>query len=131
MTTHALGLLTDRLNEAFADVEDALDQLRLGVSASVSLGDGVHLSYKKHDNRWSLLVLADGSTTPICKASRQLRVLAASVIDELHAVLLETADSEAQAVLASIDKLRRSAERIRVSAALRPPEPAQVSQEAT
>jgi hypothetical protein len=116
-----LGALTDRLNEAFADVEDALEQLRLGVTASVEIGDGNSLAYKKFEGRsWSLVVMhADGSHTPVCHASRQLRVRCASAVDDLHAVLLETANCEAQAVATAIERLRVATERIRGSAALR------------
>jgi hypothetical protein len=111
---------TELLNGALLEAEDALCDLELGVSASVSLDEERVLHFRKRGNEWALVVTRpgdDASGTELLKTSRKTRLDAAHKLPALHAALLDSYDVEhhrvedaiqaVQAFTASLQGLRR------------------------
>jgi hypothetical protein len=97
---------TDRLNEAFKDVQSLLGAYRMGVTASVELPNGKTLAYGRVGHEWCIHI--EGTKTPILKASREDRLAAAGVITALVDALSEAAVRKAadvKAVTAALDGL--------------------------
>lgn len=112
-----LGAATDQLTEALLQIERALAEQRLGVSASVRLqtthgfdensGDEEvdldDLSFRKEGKRWSLFIDSgpehpcgpgDWHSIPLANASRELRLLAVEKLPELIDALVRNAESQ-------------------------------------
>ncbi len=100
-----LATVTEALNEALARAETALRGLSLGVTAMVPLigsGDSCthQLWWAKDGAEWMLRVTGPGGySSPLRKASRQLRVAAAAALEPLvdrlcEAVVEQTAETE-------------------------------------
>lgn len=70
-----LDRVTEALNEALREAEDAIHALRLNVAAETDMGEGRKLRYGKVGGSWILSVSTpDGSYVPLLNAARSLRV---------------------------------------------------------
>lgn len=126
-----LGSEADELNARFLELEKALRQLGLGVSASVLIKDAdpytppndrweTLLTFHKDDGKWSLVVQTwdgmdpeSGGEQHITAASLETRKLAVDELENLVVALCEKADEQ-------VEELRRAAERVAtVTAAVR------------
>ncbi len=111
-----LDAATDDMNAALGQAERAMIDLRLGVSVSVRLehdGDwDVDLAFRKHDGKWSLLVeigpddQAEWNVTPLLKASRQHRVMAAESLPALVDALIERTVTQAADIRKTTSEVR-------------------------
>lgn len=95
---------TEELNEAIGKVEEHLETLRLGVSASVPLeGDRV-LHYKKISGGWQLCVentYQPGQYKRLSSDARRLRVMAISALPALLEALRAAARGQIEEVRAA------------------------------
>lgn len=109
---------SDRLSEQVADAERALNALRLGVTAWVSLyerqvdigasepfwtNETVYLGYGKHNGKWGLLYSTEldpfpneAHVTPLREAPREDRLYAVEKLPNLIKKLEERAQSVAE-----------------------------------
>jgi hypothetical protein len=90
---------TDRLNGALAEVQGLLDEIRVGVRATVEMPNGKTLAYGPLGGHWCLHV--EDTKTPILHSSREDRLLAAGALDALVDSLLEEAKRKVAAVEAA------------------------------
>lgn len=105
--TVTLDANTDELTMLLLETEDALRCLRYGVTAKVPMGPEHFLSYEKHGADWVLLCHSAGDNrTPLVKASRKMRVLAADSLPALYDALLTERDKTDQVVQDAVDKVR-------------------------
>jgi hypothetical protein len=110
---HRLHEATDNLNSKLLDVEAALNELNLGVSASVEMfraedGDWMQcLAYRKEQGAFKLVVEAGHDSdddrsrwhsTPLTSASRETRLEALEFVPKLYKKLLETFEAEIKRV---------------------------------
>jgi len=96
---------TERLNSALLEAEDALCDLELGVTASISLDDGRVLHFQKKGNEWGFYVGRDGdesSETKLLSASRKTRIEVAQKLPALRAALLAAYQAQLECVEGSI-----------------------------
>lgn len=86
-----LGPATDNLTEELALIERELSELNLGVSASVSMGQGERLEFCKEGAIWRLVVEHKGSRNLLINSSRQHRIDAVPLLPALiGALVVET-----------------------------------------
>ena len=79
-----LHMVTDDLNEAIKEFEDAILKQGLGVPATVPMLDGEKLTYGKLGNQWRLIFETEsGESVPLLSASRGVRVQAVAYLPEL------------------------------------------------
>lgn len=98
--TDKLGALTDELNTQITAAEQALAVLNLGVTAAVSLNNGAELRFGKYNEHWRLIYNGGGvcTDTPLVNASRETRLRAVYVLDDLLAALRLEAESQSNIV---------------------------------
>jgi hypothetical protein len=120
---------TDQLNVAFLDAEQALRDLRLGVTASVLLDSDEEwdwyqtLEFCRSGKDFKLMVVSGragddpGSfeATHITSASRETRLEAIKKLPELHAELLKSFHAEVERVQAGIGEVASFAQSLRKS----------------
>lgn len=116
---------TDRLNTVLVDFEDALRQLKLGVSATVTLEETPEgwirvLSFSKTSSGFRLVVESgvegDESTfnvTPITSASRETRLQAVDQLPALYQNLLTAFEAEINRVNSGIVRTETLARAVR------------------
>jgi hypothetical protein len=113
-----MGAVTDELNRSIAEAEKAIAELKLGVTASVTIesdeneATGVSwwrdLSFGKEKQVWRLLLetSVDGEmedSSPLVNASRAIRLQAVDRFPELVEKLIETAGKEVEQVKAKTE----------------------------
>lgn len=122
-----LGAETDALTETLAQIERALDEMRLGVSAFVTLRTEedevdhptIHsvttttaLSFVKEGKRWMLAIATthdlddEWRFAPLVNASRELRLLAVEKLPELIEALMTEAERRFEEVRQGHEKAR-------------------------
>ena len=102
-----LDTKTDELTLLLADAEEALRELRYGVTAKVTLGIDHFLSYEKSGADWVLMChLPNGQKTPLLSAQRKLRVFAADSMMALHDELLSERDRIDRDVQQAVEKMK-------------------------
>lgn len=113
---------TDRLNDALRDVEDALDSLRLGVLAEVTVTTQpvVMLRFSKVGADWVLSIVQDGGMNmgPLLKASRSHRIAAVDVLPRLLIALRQAYDAQNVEMLQAISTAKAIADAIRNGTAM-------------
>lgn len=103
--------VTEQLNARILQAEQALQELALGVQASVDFGMGYRLSYEKFSGEWRLVVRTIQSTEEprlLLSCSRVLRIDGARSLSELVSRLCRAVESEMEFVHQAIvdtDKL--------------------------
>jgi hypothetical protein len=117
-TEHARQLhdATEKLNKIIFDVQSALADLKLGVAAEVHIGEEDPsgdstwtLAFRKHEGAWCLVIdewfepAAERHTTPLVKASRDLRIEAMHRLPELLDELLKSSELTRKHVEEGID----------------------------
>ncbi len=117
----AVGAALDKLNAEFESAEVALRKLDLNVFAYVRLTSGgdddgpfeyADLAWRPGSRGWRLVVeeghngSPEETTTDICRASKELRILAAKKLPELLDRMVQQAEEEAGEVRAGIDGIR-------------------------
>jgi hypothetical protein len=118
---------TDGLNTALQDVEKAITDLDLGVTARVlmqSEDDGPwcsFLCFGKERQVWRLLYEAgtdeeDWSSNPLVSTSRATRLIAVDFLLPLVEELIKTAGEEVEKVRAKADQVRQVAAKLREGA---------------
>jgi hypothetical protein len=123
-----LHAAADRLNEVLVDFEKALAQLKLGVSASVTLEDdpsqgwSKELVFGKIGGAFKLAVFAgpydEQTPTPITNTSRETRLEAVDALPKLYKKLLEAFEAEIVEVNESVAAVEKLAQVIREKAGL-------------
>jgi hypothetical protein len=119
--------VTDRLNAELLDVQQALRDLKLGVSAYVTLDEDEHgwykvLSFSKSGAEFKLVIQTglegdpDVQTTPLTSASRETRLEAAEALPKLYEKLLKAFEAEIERVNESITDVKQLAHAIRAKA---------------
>ena len=101
-----LDKATDELTRMLGIVERLFQDLHLGVSAEVPLGDGVSLTFRRFNGVWGLFVLDGDKITPLGSMSRNWRVLAARNLDALKAEMHAEVKRQTEEVLAVTDLAR-------------------------
>lgn len=108
---------TDRLNVSLARAEHQFAALKLGVSAVIELSpegdDGEYelLAFKKQGAEWKFVVMTgrepDGydSESLLLKESKDVRLRAAEVLDQLLEELIHIAESQTEVVHSAIAKV--------------------------
>ncbi len=101
----ALANATDTLNKRIVEAEDALKDLGLGVSTSITLfadedGAGDDLCFMKWDKTWRLMVVDNDNETwePLINASREARLRAVQLLPLLVEKLISDAQDELKKV---------------------------------
>jgi hypothetical protein len=119
---------TDRLNTVLLDFEKALAELKLGVTASVTLEEDAHgwfraLAFTKSGGEFKLVIhsgLEDDpdsiSSTAITSTSREIRLQAVGALPKLYKKLLEEFEAEIERVNGSITEVQQLADAIRTKA---------------
>jgi hypothetical protein len=108
-----LGPATDRLNALLQAVETALAELQLGVAGYARMNEknpewAQMLTFCKFGNTWQLMIESgpdggdpeDFSSTPLCNASRELRLQAVDYLPQLIENLVNEATAQAKTVQA-------------------------------
>jgi hypothetical protein len=102
-----LHALTDDLNVAFQDFEQQLRKFNPGVRAEVGLSGGWKLCWTKCE-RWGLFAQGDADEfMPICNASRNVRVQAASLLPGLVQAINVVVQDERARVVAAAEQVRQ------------------------
>ncbi|MBI4179695.1 hypothetical protein HY522_09775 [bacterium] len=119
---------TDRLNTVLLDFEQALAQLKLGVTASITLEEDQQgwfkaLSFAKSGREFKLVIrsgLEDDpdsiSSTAITSTSRETRLQAVAALPGLYKKLLEEFETEIERVNQSIAEVQQLADVLRTRA---------------
>lgn len=103
----------DLLNDALAEAEEALHELRLGVTVRVALGEQ-SLAYMKRGPTWGLFIeYASGDARPILSASKGHRIEAAFKLWELYEELRLSAEEEVGRALEAIEAAEAFVARVR------------------
>jgi hypothetical protein len=89
-----LGAETDRLTEELAQIERAIHELHLGVSARVSMSDGRMLAFEKESKIWRLRVHTHDTVLLLINASRGLRLEAVEHLPALLEALVDEAERQ-------------------------------------
>lgn len=121
-----LNAITDQLNQSLSKALAAIIQLRLGVSANVTLEDdesngfySADLAFMKFSNQWGLFVCIsnDGGqterVTPLLEASKGHRFLAAEKLPALMEAMIENVSkqvADARALVAGVDAFTKTLE---------------------
>jgi hypothetical protein len=84
----------DVLNALFAEVEQALTALDLGVSASVPLDSECELVFGKRDSAWALGIRTPEGWTPPAKASKARRIAACRQMEALENALIDAVEQQ-------------------------------------
>jgi hypothetical protein len=125
-----LHSVTDKLNGSLLNMEKALTDLNLGVSARVTLHDdpengwSSELAFVKRGGEFRLVVISgdyrddDPDITPITNASRETRLEAVDLLPKLYEKLIDSFEAEIVRVNESIATVEELAEAIRAKAGL-------------
>lgn len=103
-----LSMLTDQLNESLLNLERALTEARLGVSAEIVIVSPdeafprpalrippANLRFGKEDGAWRLTIVhPDGRHEPITKGSKMHRIRAAQRVPELLEAIIDSAERQ-------------------------------------
>jgi hypothetical protein len=110
-----LGEAANRLNEGIGLVEESLDALHLGVTASVplSVDGGSRLRFGKRSGAWRLLVENAEGESRLIHTSRETRVLAVDRLPALFDALVSAAHSDLAATEAAAANARMFAKSLR------------------
>lgn len=103
MSEQSLGAAADELNEALRAVAIALRGLKLGVRASVSLGDAGALAFGKFNQEWQLLHVVRDTEGPLTSASREVRIMATAHLPRLLSALYAECGDELKRVREATD----------------------------
>lgn len=97
MSQSAIHLATDRLDEALTKAEARLYEMDIGARGDVRLLDGLDLTWEKWSGKWGLFIRkkphiraqemlkTDTDPTPLLKADRPVRMMAAEQLPALLA----------------------------------------------
>lgn len=112
-----LSEAADQLNTTIERIEVALEDLGLGVTASVPInaepGDAV-LRFGKYDRKWRLLVqYSEDDEQPLTNCSRKTRVTCIRLLDALLEELYREQKKQAQITSDAIDEAVAFIRRIR------------------
>lgn len=99
-----LSYETDRLTEELAQVERALDELKLGVSARVPISNDRHLCFEKEGKIWRLLIRTGDKTLLLINASRGLRLEAVGHLNALVLAMVDESERQVGEVRAAHDR---------------------------
>ena len=125
--TSRLHEATDRLNKVLLRCEEALSELKLGVSAAVTLDEDEQgwyraLRFGKSGGQFKLLIETgvdgdpDVNITPLVSASRETRLEAVNALPELYKRLLAAFEAEIERVNTSIKSVEELTDDLRAKA---------------
>lgn len=100
-----LDTATDQLNAILTDAEKAIRNLRLGVSAEVSIDEYNKLGWRRYGQLWGLVVdhtrKDEVTTASLTNCTREVRLKSAHLLGELLSAMFERAETEIERVEAA------------------------------
>ncbi len=127
----ALNALTDELNDALSDAEDAIQALQLGVIARIPIDLGPDSVYGELEwsringaGQWGLHLIGKDPKTEkrwVPKASRAARIAVAYVLPDLLAALRTKVDGQVPQAREAVERVRAFTESIRNTLSAFPP----------
>ena len=109
-----LGAWCDVMNAAIDEAADALRALKLSVGAEVDLDDEWRLGFGKWNDEWLLYVRrGEDEIRNLKSASREQRVEACALLDDLLAELRQESVKQVGAVQIAVEQAKAFAKRLK------------------